>query len=142
MTRESSNGHEQQYNVELVIDQIVLRYQARPTALIMVLQDIQKHFRYLPEDALREVARRMNLPIAQIYSVATFYRAFSLKPKGAHHICVCTGTACHVRQAAVIVDNLARARDRAGWNDTRRTNQHGNRKLPGSLRAGAAGDCG
>ena len=48
----------------------------------------------------------MGLPIAQIYGVATFYRAFSLKPKGKNHICVCTGTACHVRQANVIVNQL------------------------------------
>ncbi len=75
----------------------------------MVLQDIQKHYRYLPIDALKLVAKKMNLPIAQIYGVATFYKTFSLTPKGKHHICVCTGTACHVRQAPVIVDCLTRA---------------------------------
>jgi NADH-quinone oxidoreductase subunit E len=75
----------------------------------MVLQDIQKHFRYLPIEAMHMVANKMSLPIAQIYGVATFYKAFSLKPKGKHHICVCTGTACHVRQAGVIVDNMERA---------------------------------
>jgi NADH-quinone oxidoreductase subunit E len=48
----------------------------------------------------------MGLPIAQIYGVATFYRTFSLKPKGKNHICVCTGTACHVRQANVVVNKL------------------------------------
>jgi NADH:ubiquinone oxidoreductase subunit E len=98
-----------QYNLEQAIHTIVERYEAQPTALIMVLQDIQKHYRYLPQDALRLVAKKMNLPIAQIYSVATFYKAFSLTPKGEHHICVCTGTACHVRQANVIVDNLGRS---------------------------------
>jgi NADH-quinone oxidoreductase subunit E len=97
------------YDLEQAIHTVVERYQARPTALIMVLQDIQKHYRYLPQSALRLVAKKMNLPIAQIYSVATFYKAFSLTPKGEHHICVCTGTACHVRQARVIVDNLERS---------------------------------
>jgi NADH:ubiquinone oxidoreductase subunit E len=94
------------YNVEQAITTIVNHYGAKPQALIMVLQDIQKHYHYLPMDALKSVAAKMNLPIAQIYGVATFYKAFSLEPKGKHHICVCTGTACHVRQAAVIVDNL------------------------------------
>jgi NADH-quinone oxidoreductase subunit E len=95
-----------EYNVDEVIHDIVQRYRAKPTALIMVLQDIQKHFRYLPTEALEAVARKMKLPIGQIYGVATFYKAFSLKPKGLHHVCVCTGTACHVRQARVIVDKL------------------------------------
>jgi NADH:ubiquinone oxidoreductase subunit E len=106
-----SNGRENgkaAYDVEEAISRIVNHYQAKPTALIMVLQDIQKHFHYLPIEALRSVAQKMNLPIAQIYGVATFYNAFSLVPKGEHHICVCTGTACHVRQANVIVDHLRR----------------------------------
>jgi NADH:ubiquinone oxidoreductase subunit E len=99
------NSPDPQYNIEQAIHDIVKRYGARPTALIMVLQDVQKHYRYLPMEALQAVAKKMNLPIAQVYSVATFYKAFSLKPKGKHHIC----TACHVRQANVIVDNLARS---------------------------------
>lgn len=94
------------YSVEQAIRDIVDVYQAKPTALIMVLQDIQKRFRYLPAEALKHVARQMQLPLAQVYGVATFYRAFSLKPKGRHHICVCTGTACHVRQARVVMDKL------------------------------------
>jgi len=91
------------------IDRIVAKYEAKQTALIMILQDIQKNYRYLPLDALKLVAKKMDLPLAQIFGVATFYRAFSLKPKGRNHICVCTGTACHVRQANVIVDRLETA---------------------------------
>lgn len=91
------------------IDRIVEKYEAKQTALIMILQDIQRNYRYLPLDALRLVAKKMDLPLAQIFGVATFYRAFSLKPKGKNHICVCTGTACHVRQASVIVDRLETA---------------------------------
>lgn len=94
------------YDLEKAIHDIVDHYQAKPAALIMVLQDIQKHYRYLPKDALKLVAQKMGLPIAQIFGVATFYRTFSLKPKGKNHICVCTGTACHVRQANVIVNKL------------------------------------
>ena len=96
----------EQYDVAEAIGRIVELYEARPTALIMVLQDIQKHFRYLPEEALLQVARQMQLPLAQVFGVATFYKSFSLKPKGRHHICVCTGTACHVRQARVVMDRL------------------------------------
>jgi NADH-quinone oxidoreductase subunit E len=97
---------ENKYDLEHAIHNIVDHYQAKPTALIMVLQDIQKHYRYLPKEALKLTAQKMGLPIAQIYGVATFYRTFSLKPKGKNHICVCTGTACHVRQANVIVNKL------------------------------------
>ena len=99
---------EPKYDLRSSIDEIVGEYGAKPTALIMILQDVQKHYRYLPEDALRAVAKSMKLPLAQIYGVATFYRAFTLKPTGRNHICVCTGTACHVRQAVVIVDKLER----------------------------------
>jgi NADH:ubiquinone oxidoreductase subunit E len=104
MTHPGDNG----YDLDSAIHSIVGRYGAKPTALIMVLQDVQKNYRYLPMDALKLVAQKMKLPLAQIYSVATFYKAFSLTPKGKHHICVCTGTACHVRQAPVIVDNISR----------------------------------
>jgi NADH:ubiquinone oxidoreductase subunit E len=96
------------YDLQSKIEEIVAEYGAKSTALIMILQDVQKHYRYLPEDALRAVAKTMKLPLAQIYGVATFYRAFTLKPTGKNHICVCTGTACHVRQAVVIVDKLER----------------------------------
>jgi NADH-quinone oxidoreductase subunit E len=99
---------ENHYDVAEAMTEIIDRYQAKPTALIMVLQDIQRHYRYLPKPALELLAKKLDLPIAQIYGVATFFRAFSLKPKGKHHICVCTGTACHVRQANVIVDKFQR----------------------------------
>ncbi|MBL7191620.1 NAD(P)H-dependent oxidoreductase subunit E, partial [bacterium] len=84
-TDEKSFDHEQ------TIAEIIDYYQAKPTALIMALQDVQKCYNYLPRQALEIVARKMSLPIAQIYCVATFYKAFSLEPKGKHHICVCTG---------------------------------------------------
>ncbi|HKK20554.1 MAG TPA: NAD(P)H-dependent oxidoreductase subunit E [candidate division Zixibacteria bacterium] len=98
----------EKYDLEEAIDAIVDRYEAKQTALIMILQDIQKHHRYLPIEALKMVAKKMELPMAQVFGVATFYRSFSLTPKGKHHVCVCTGTACHVRQANVIVDKFQR----------------------------------
>jgi len=96
------------YDLQSKIEEIVGEYGAKSTALIMILQDVQRQYRYLPEEALRAVAKTMKLPLAQIYGVATFYRSFTLKPTGRNHICVCTGTACHVRQAVVIVDKLER----------------------------------
>ena len=101
-----NNLQTKQYDLEQAVSDIIDSYGAKAPTLIMALQDIQKHCHYLPVDGLKIVARKMNLPLAQIYGVATFYKAFSLEPKGKHHICVCTGTACHVRQSSVIVDNL------------------------------------
>lgn len=96
------------YDLSVIIKKIIKKYDYKPTALIMVLQDVQTHYKYLPREALELVSEKMKLPFAQIYAVATFYKSFSLEPKGKHHICVCTGTACHVRQAPVIVDKLER----------------------------------
>ncbi len=77
-------------------------------ALISILQDIQAEYHYLPEEILRHVAKRLNLPLIQVYGVATFFKAFSLKPQGKHKCSVCLGTACHVRGAPSILDELER----------------------------------
>ena len=77
-------------------------------SLISILQDIQSEYHYLPEEALREVAKRLDLPLIQVYGVATFFKAFSLKPKGRHQCAVCTGTACHVRGASGVLEELER----------------------------------
>jgi NADH-quinone oxidoreductase subunit E len=90
------------------VDEIVASYQAKPTALIMILQEIQADLHYLPREALERVSAKMDLAMSQIYGVATFYKAFSLEPRGRHHICVCTGTACHVRNSQSIVEKLER----------------------------------
>jgi NADH:ubiquinone oxidoreductase subunit E len=103
-----TNLAENAYDVDEVIAKIVQKYGLKPSALIMILQDVQKHYNYLPKSAMIEVGKKMNLPVAQIYGVATFYRSFSLEPKGKNHICVCTGTACHVRQANVILEKVER----------------------------------
>jgi NADH-quinone oxidoreductase subunit E len=90
------------------VDEIIAAYEARPTALIMILQEVQQEFRYLPAEALDRVSRRMDLALSQIYGVATFYKAFSLEARGRHHVCVCTGTACHVRNSRSILEKLER----------------------------------
>ena len=76
--------------------------------LIPTLQDIQEHYNYLTEEALREVAKKSGIPLRDVYGVATFYNAFSLNPKGKHIITICLGTACHVREGAKIVDVLSK----------------------------------
>jgi len=77
-------------------------------ALISILQDIQAEYHYLPEETLRHIAKRLNLPLIQVYGVATFFKAFSLKPQGKHKCSVCLGTACHVRGAPSILNELER----------------------------------
>ena len=74
----------------------------------MILQDIQEEYNYLPPDVLQEVAKEINVPKARVFGVATFYKAFSLKPRGKEIIKVCMGTACHVRGAPLIKDELER----------------------------------
>jgi NADH-quinone oxidoreductase subunit E len=90
------------------IDCFISRYGNDPGALIQTLQDIQTEYRYLPREALEYVSEKLDVPLAGTYNVATFYNAFSLLPKGRHHICVCLGTACHVRGAQGIMDKFAR----------------------------------
>jgi NADH:ubiquinone oxidoreductase subunit E len=90
------------------IDAFVERYGTGKSALIQVLQDIQGEARYLPREALEYLSEKLDVPLATTYNVATFYNAFSLTPKGKHHISVCMGTACHVRGAQIILDKFVR----------------------------------
>lgn len=75
-------------------------------SLISVLEEIQARYRYLPREAMILASERLGVPLSQVYSVATFYHAFSLMPRGKHTICICTGTACHVRGAMRVLDRL------------------------------------
>jgi NADH-quinone oxidoreductase subunit E len=90
------------------VEAILNRHGQDPAAIIAILQDLQAEARYLPEGALRYVAERLDVPASKVFSLATFYRAFSLEPRGRHLIHVCTGTACHVRGAVRILDTLER----------------------------------
>ncbi len=90
------------------VSSIVERHGNELGALIAVLQDVQARWGYLPEDVLRLVAGAMNRSLVDIVGVATFYRSFSLKPRGKHVVSVCTGTACHVRGAPMIVGEFQR----------------------------------
>jgi NADH-quinone oxidoreductase subunit E len=75
-------------------------------SLISVLEEVQARYRYLPREAMILVSERLGVPLSQIYSVATFYNAFSLERRGQHQIYVCVGTACHVRGAQRVLTRL------------------------------------
>ena len=88
------------------VDEIVEKYGLEQRGLIPSLLDIQKVYNYLPPDALHRVGERLKVPMIQIYQVASFYKAFSLEPRGKHIITVCLGTACHVRGAERLIDHV------------------------------------
>jgi NADH-quinone oxidoreductase subunit E len=90
------------------VDTIVAGYDAQPSALLAILQDIQKQENWLPREALERVAQKLTVPVTRVYGMATFFRAFSLKPRGRHICTVCLGTACHVRGAPKLVEKLER----------------------------------
>jgi NADH:ubiquinone oxidoreductase subunit E len=87
---------------------IAERYKAGTISLIGVLQETSKTFGYLPEEVLNDLATRIEVPISRMYSLATFYSSFRLDPIGREHVCVCVGTACHVRGAPQVVGVLER----------------------------------
>ncbi len=89
------------------IDAIVERYEGKESAILAILQDIQAKEKYLPREALEHLGQRLHIPLNKIYRIATFYRAFSLTPRGRHEIHVRLGTACHVRGAQRLVDQVA-----------------------------------
>ncbi len=100
----------------LVVDKVKIRscidkHEGRKDSLIAILQDIQSEYNYLPQDALRSVAADLKVPLSDVVAVATFYRAFSLTPRGRHTCTVCLGTACHVRGGPKILEEFERRLD-------------------------------
>jgi len=87
---------------------VVDRHQGDRGMLVSILQDVQAEYNYLPKEALEQVGQGLDIPLTQVYSVATFFKAFSLKPRGRHLINVCLGTACHVRGAVRVLDAVTR----------------------------------
>jgi len=94
--------------MEYPISDIVARYQADPGSIIAVLQDVQAEFNHLPPPALKMISKELAIPLSRILSLATFYKAFSLVPKGRHPVHVCLGTACHVRGAQLVLEKFER----------------------------------
>lgn len=90
------------------IEAIIDRFRADKGQLVSILQDIQDKYYYLPKDALEKVSQILDVPLSQVYSIATFFRAFSLTPRGRHLIKVCLGTACHVRGAPRVLEKMER----------------------------------
>jgi NADH-quinone oxidoreductase subunit E len=90
--------------LQVVVERVLERYPAEPASLISVLEDLQEELHYLPREALERVSSLLGVPLTQSYHVATFYKAFSLKPRGKHLISICRGTACHVKGAEKIAE--------------------------------------
>jgi NADH-quinone oxidoreductase subunit E len=88
------------------IDKIIAKYQGDAGSLIQVLLEIQRENRWLPKEALEKVSKKLKVPLNRIQHIVTFYKAFSLVPKGRHEVYVCTGTACHVRGAPRLLDSI------------------------------------
>ena len=88
------------------INRILKEREGNSCELIEVLQDVQATYNYLPEDVLRVVSARLDVPLIEVFRVANFYKAFTLTPRGKHLITVCMGTACHVRGAPKFVDEV------------------------------------
>jgi NADH:ubiquinone oxidoreductase subunit E len=89
------------------LDQIVEGRRSQPTQLIEVLHDIQDHYGYISEEAMRTVSHELGVPLIEVYGVASFYKAFRLKPSGKNVLTMCMGTACHVRGARLLLDQAS-----------------------------------
>jgi len=90
------------------IDAIIESYSSRKSALIAILQDIENLYNYLPVWALKYVSKKLDVPLIQVYGVASFYDAFHLTPRGKHIIRVCLGTACYLKGAPRVLETLER----------------------------------
>ena len=89
-------------------DRVIAEHRGRPGALLGILEKVQDHNqnKYLPADLLEYIAAKTDIPLAQIFSVVTFYALFNLEPQGTHTVCICRGTACHTRGSRNLLDRL------------------------------------
>jgi len=87
------------------LDTILEGRRSQPNQLIEVLQDVQKDYGYIPKEAIESVSQGLGVPLIEVYRVASFYKAFRLKPSGKHVLTMCTGTACHVRGSHLLRDH-------------------------------------
>jgi len=90
------------------VDSILNNYRHDKSLLVSILQDLQAECNYLPAEGLSRVSEGLGIPLSQVYSVATFFKAFSLTPRGRHSVSVCLGTACHVRGALRVLEEIER----------------------------------
>ena len=114
---------------------ILNKYKKDKSNLIQILNEVQEYYGYVPEKAMLEISSYLDMPMAEIYGVVTFYSRFTLKPKGKHHIAVCLGTACFVKGSEKILD---RAKERLGI-DVGETTKDGKFSLEATRCVGACG---
>jgi NADH-quinone oxidoreductase subunit E len=88
------------------IDQIINKYEGEEGILIQLLLDMQQELNWIPREVAERISQRLNIPLSQIYRVASFYTAMSLTPRGRHVVSVCMGTACHVRGSPRLLDRI------------------------------------
>lgn len=94
--------------VDKKVEDIIDKYNYEKGYLVNILQDVQSVYNYLPKEAMRSVSKILGVPVSRVYAVATFYKAFSLKPRGKYQLSLCMGTACHVRGSPRIGDVIKR----------------------------------
>jgi NADH-quinone oxidoreductase subunit E len=94
---------------EIILDEIVEKYKGKPGMLLSTLEEVQEKnpLKYLPSETLTVLSRKLDVPYTQVYSVATFYSFFNLKPQGKHSIIVCRGTACHTKGSKGLLNEVA-----------------------------------
>jgi NADH-quinone oxidoreductase subunit E len=100
------------------LDDILISNDFNKASIITIMQEVQKEYRYLPEEVLCYVAEKLKISEAKVYSVATFYENFSLEPKGKYVVKICNGTACHVRKSEPILNEF---RNELGISETKVT---------------------
>ena len=88
----------------LQLESILKGRSSQPHQLMEVLQDVQESYGYIPEEAIREISKNLGVPLIEVYRVASFYKAFKLKPSGKYVVTICNGTACHVRGSRLLLD--------------------------------------
>lgn len=94
-----------------MVEEVIEKLKDTKGALIPVLHETQHIYGYLPEDALEKISEKLNIPMSEIYGVASFYSIFALQPKGEHVIKVCLGTACYVKGSQAIIDRISKELD-------------------------------
>jgi bidirectional [NiFe] hydrogenase diaphorase subunit len=105
----NDNAHPSGDDRYLIVDRTLKRFRFERDALLEVLNTAQETFGFLSEDLLVYISSHLNVPLSRVYGVATFYHLFTFTPRGEHNCTVCTGTACHVKGSAAIVEGLAAA---------------------------------
>lgn len=96
---------------EVLIKSICARHHNNSYELINVLHEVQHHLGYLPEEVQYVIAQELNIPVAKVYGVVTFYSFFTMKPRGKYEVSICMGTACYVRGGELLVDEFKRRLD-------------------------------